>query len=107
MKTALLVLLVAALGALAPVGSARAQVAASLVAADRSAQPGKPLIVALRLEHQPHWHTYWINAGTGYPTRLEWQLPSGWSAGEIAWPTPVRITDGEGDVTGYGYQGVI
>jgi thiol:disulfide interchange protein len=104
MKT---LLLVAALIALAPVGSARAQVSASLVAADHSAQPGKPLTVALRLEHEPHWHTYWTNAGTGFPTRLEWQLPAGWSAGEIAWPTPVKITDGEGDVTGYGYQGVV
>jgi thiol:disulfide interchange protein len=100
-------LLVAALIALAPVESVRAQVTASLVAADRSAQPGKPLTVALRLEHEPHWHTYWINAGTGFPTRLEWQLPAGWTAGAIAWPTPVKITDGEGDVTGYGYQGVV
>ncbi len=104
MKT---LLLVAALVALAPVGSARAQVSASLVAADTAAQPGKPLTVALRLEHQPHWHTYWVNAGTGFPTRLEWHLPAGWSAGEIAWPTPVKITDGEGEVTGYGYQGVV
>jgi thiol:disulfide interchange protein/DsbC/DsbD-like thiol-disulfide interchange protein len=104
MKT---VLLVAALSALAPVGGARAQVSASLVAADTSAQPGKPLTVALRLAHEPHWHTYWINAGTGFPTRLDWQLPPGWTAGAITWPTPVKITDGEGDVTGYGYQGVV
>jgi DsbC/DsbD-like thiol-disulfide interchange protein len=31
-------------------------------------QPGRPFDVALRLAHDPHWHTYWINPGTGLPT---------------------------------------
>ena len=85
--------------------SARAQVAASLVATETSVQPGHPLQAALRLVHEPHWHTYWINAGTGYPTKLTWQLPEGWTASEINWPVPTIIKDHAGNVTGNGYDG--
>ena len=63
--------------------AARAHVQASLVAADKSVQPGHPLTVALRLDQQPTWHTYWFSAGTGYPTKLQWELPRGWTAGVI------------------------
>jgi len=87
--------------------AARAQVQASLVAADKSVQPGHPLTVALRLDQQPKWHTYWISAGTGYPTKLQWDLPTGWTAGDIQWPTPVMIKNDQGDVTGNGYNGVV
>jgi thiol:disulfide interchange protein DsbD len=87
--------------------AARAQVQASLVAADKSVQPGHPLTVALRLDEQPPWHTYWISAGTGYPTKLQWALPTGWTAGDIQWPTPVMIKNEQGDVTGNGYTGVV
>jgi DsbC/DsbD-like thiol-disulfide interchange protein len=87
--------------------AARAQVQASLVAADKSVQPGRPVTVALRLDEQPSWHTYWITAGTGYPTKLQWDLPRGWTAGDIQWPTPVLIKNDRGDVTGNGYTGVV
>jgi thiol:disulfide interchange protein DsbD len=86
-------------------GDLRAHVAASLVAKDTAIQPGKPFTVALRLVHEPHWHTYWINAGTGYPTKISWQLPEGWTAGEIQWPTPKVIRDHEGNITGNGFDG--
>ncbi|MFT3869887.1 MAG: protein-disulfide reductase DsbD family protein [Nibricoccus sp.] len=86
-------------------GSAlHAQVAASLVASETSIQPGRPFTVALRLIHEPHWHTYWINAGTGYPTKLTWQLPAGWAASDIQWPTPKVLKDHTGAVTGNGYE---
>jgi len=87
--------------------AARAHVQASLVAADKSVQPGHPLTVALRLDQQPTWHTYWISAGTGYPTKLQWDLPTGWTAGVIQWPTPVMIKNEQGDVTGNGYTDVV
>jgi thiol:disulfide interchange protein DsbD len=87
--------------------AAHAQVRASLVAAEQSVQPGRPVPVALRMDHEPHWHSYWLNAGTGYPTRLEWQLPPGWQAGDIQWPTPTLIKDAKGNVTGHGYDGVL
>ena len=83
---------------------APSHVQASLVAADASVQPGKPLTVALRMLHDPHWHTYWLNPGTGLPTSLTWKLPPGWTAGEIQWPAPHPIKDKAGAVTGNGYE---
>lgn len=84
-----------------------AQVEAALVAADRSIQPGRPIAVALRMEHAPHWHSFWRNAGIGLPTRVQWSLPTGWSAGDIQWPTPTLIKDKERKVTGHGYEGLL
>jgi len=83
------------------------QVKASLVSMQASVQPGSTFHAALRLAHAPHWHTYWINAGTGYPTSIEWKLPAGWTAGEIQWPTPIPIRDSHGDITGNGYEEVV
>ncbi len=80
-------------------------VKASLVAADTSARPGQPLHVALRLEHNPHWHTYWLNPGTGLPTELKWDLPPGWQASGIQWPAPIVLRDKTGAVIGQGYEG--
>lgn len=79
-------------------------VQASLVSADASIQPGKPLTVALRLMHDPHWHTYWVFPGTGLPTTITWSLPPGWTAGEIQWPAPHILKDHVGTVVGNGYE---
>ncbi len=62
--------ILAALGIIAPL-QAFAQVKASLVAPVTSVQPGQTFTVALRMEHEPHWHSYWVNAGTGYPTEAQ------------------------------------
>lgn len=64
---------------------------ASLVAAEKSIQPGRALTVALRPEHEPPWPTYRLNAGMGFPTRLKWDLPANW----IRWPTPILIKDSQ------------
>ena len=67
----------------------------ALVARDAAAVAGRPLQVALRIRHDPHWHSYWRNPGdSGLPTRLEWRLPPGWQAGEIRWPAPQRVLIG-------------
>jgi len=84
---------------------ARAQVAASLVSANASIHPGTPFNVALHLVHQPHWHTYWVNPGTGLPTKLKWTLPLGWKAGDIQWPAPMLLSDSRGNIIGNGYDG--
>ena len=68
--------------------------------------PGKPLWLGLQIRHQPEWHTYWKNPGdSGLPTELQWQLPSGWQAGDIAWPVPqlLRI----GNLANHGYEGTV
>ena len=79
-------------------------VTATLVSDAASIQPGKPFTVALRLQHEPHWHSYWIAPGTGYPTSLNWTLPEGFKAGEIQWPTPHTVVDTASKITGNGYN---
>ena len=75
-----------------------------LVAAMDAAVPGEPLTVALRLEPDDHWHTYWRNPGdSGLPTRMSWTLPEGLQAGDILWPFPERQP--LGPLTNFGYSG--
>lgn len=83
------------------------QVRAELLAwAPEGVEPGKPVWLGLQLAHQPEWHTYWKNSGdSGLPTMLEWQLPAGVTAGEIAWPTPRKIPIGT--LANYGYEGTV
>ena len=76
----------------------------SLVSASAALEAGKPFTIALRMQHDPHWHSYWINPGTGYPTSLDWQLPPGFTAGPLIWPTPHVVKDSHGQVTGNGYE---
>lgn len=81
------------------------QVRAELVAhAPDGVGPGRTLQLGLAIRHQPHWHTYWRNPGdSGLPTTLEWQLPAGFAAGEIEWPTPKKLP--VGPLMNYGYEG--
>jgi thiol:disulfide interchange protein DsbD len=66
----------------------------------------KTVWVGLQLAHQPEWHTYWKNAGdSGLPTQLKWTLPSGVTAGDIAWPTPQKIRIGS--LANFGYEGTV
>ncbi len=78
-------------------------VEAALVTDRQSAQPGKPVSVGLRLRMADHWHTYWKNPGdSGLPTRIQWELPPGWTAGEIQWPYPQPLPIGP--LMNYGYE---
>ncbi|MES2955215.1 MAG: protein-disulfide reductase DsbD domain-containing protein, partial [Pseudomonadota bacterium] len=83
------------------------QVRAELLAwAPDGVEPGKPVWVGLQLAHIPEWHTYWKNSGdSGLPTVLEWTLPAGITAGEIAWPTPKKIPIGT--LANYGYENTV
>lgn len=83
------------------------QVRAELLAhAPQGVKAGQTIWLGLQLTHQPHWHTYWKNSGdSGMPTQLEWQLPAGLVAGEMAWPTPKTIPIGP--LANYGYEGTV
>jgi len=71
-------------------------VAAQLVSDTAVIVPGQPFTVALRLRHDPHWHSYWIAAGTGYPTAITWTLPAGFlEANETTAAGAARETDEE------------
>ena len=100
---ALLALLLAPLGAHALPVVKTEHVEAQLVSDVKSAQPGKPLLVGLKLRMIPDWHTYWKNPGdSGLPTRIQWHLPPGWKAGEIRWPYPTLLP--VGPLMNYGYE---
>ncbi len=77
---------------------------ADLLAETSAVAPGQPVTVALRLKMDPGWHTYWINYGdAGGPTTVEWQLPPGWTAGPLQWPTPKKLP--LDNFMDYGYEG--
>jgi thiol:disulfide interchange protein/DsbC/DsbD-like thiol-disulfide interchange protein len=77
-------------------------VKASLIAPVQSITPASELTVGLLLDHDPHWHTYWEHPATGLPTKIEWQLPQGFTAGPIHWPAPMKF-EAAGAV-GFGYE---
>ena len=80
------------------------KVHARLVAEDSAVPPGGSVTVALEEDIREGWHTYWINPGdAGAASEIKWNLPKGWSAGAIAWPTPKRLP--VGPLMDYGYEG--
>jgi thiol:disulfide interchange protein/DsbC/DsbD-like thiol-disulfide interchange protein len=67
-------------------------VQAELVAEPAAVKAGEPFWVAVRLRIKDNWHVYWRNPGdSGEAPTITWQLPPGFSAGPIDWPTPQRI----------------
>ena len=99
--------LIGATAALAQTQAARGPlVRVELQAEKAAARPGDTITIALRQLITPGWHTYWSNPGdSGEPTRIDWKLPAGASAGPIAWPLPSAIP--VGPLMNYGYSGEI
>jgi thiol:disulfide interchange protein DsbD len=96
--------LAAALASAAAQPLSTAHVTAELVAERSAVQPGQPIRIGLRLQHQPHWHTYWRNPGdSGLPTTLSWTLPALSQIDEIVWPVPRRLWIGP--LVNYGFEG--
>jgi thiol:disulfide interchange protein DsbD len=74
-----------------------------LVAADTVVVPGGEALLGLRLEHEEHWHTYWVNPGdSGLATKITWTAPAD-ETGAIRWPTPERLPFGP--LVNFGYEG--
>ena len=102
--TVILGLLPAAVLASGPVRTEH--VTAELVSEASAIQPGVPFWVGVRLEMIDQWHTYWKNPGdAGLGTALTWDLPEGFTAGPILWPTPQRIP--LDPLVSYGYEGEV
>ncbi len=79
---------------------------ARLISEVKTVQPGASFWVALRLQMNDGWHTYWRNPGdAGLETTIKWSLPEDFSAGEINWPHPSRIS--EPPLMAYGYHDTI
>jgi len=78
-------------------------VSIELLAETQAIRPGQPFWVALRQDIAPGWHTYWENPGdSGEPTRITWDLPTGFTASQIHWPAPKAIPYGQ--LMNYGYS---
>jgi len=74
-----------------------------LVSENQTISPGQPFWIGLHFDIQRNWHIYWINAGdSGEPPRVQWDLPPGFSAGDIQWPTPERFQ--MDTIVDYGYH---
>lgn len=71
---------------------------------DRAAiVPGERMWIGLRFQMEKGWHIYWVNPGdSGEPPKVRWQLPEGFHAGPIEWPTPQRLT--APSIVDYGYE---
>ncbi len=86
----------------APIKTDHAEV--ELIAEKTALVVGEKNVIGLSIKHAPHWHTYWKNPGdSGYPTKITWDVPSGYGVGEFDWPTPKRLPTGP--IVNFGYEG--
>ncbi|HHL43230.1 MAG TPA: thiol:disulfide interchange protein [Hellea balneolensis] len=73
--------------------SGRASV--QLVSTHDVVQPGQDIYLALSFRLEPHWHTYWRNAGgPGNPVDIRWEIPQGAKVGPFIWPLPIIVHTG-------------
>lgn len=78
-------------------------VKAKIFIEEKNIQPGRPFWVAVQVDLEHQWHTYWKNAGDiGLPTSLDWHLPPGFEIASVEWPTPKRFF--EHSMVSFGYD---
>lgn len=78
-----------------------------LLSRQTSVKAGSGLQVGVHFILEKGWHIYWINPGdSGQPPSFKWNLPPGFSAGEIRWPRPKRLQPGK-ELADYGYDGEV
>lgn len=90
-------------------GAENAKVTASIVSEVKTAAPGQPFRVAVKLVHEEHWHSYGKELPPeviGKPTRLKWTLPEGWTVEELPWPATHEVDSTEGKKS-QGYDGTV
>ena len=74
-----------------------------LIAEKQWLPAGGSVDLGLHFQLDKGWHIYWTNPGdSGEPPRVEWQLPSGLTAGAIEWPKPQRFQTSS-SIVDYGY----
>ncbi|BDS05096.1 thiol:disulfide interchange protein DsbD [Oceaniferula spumae] len=62
---------------------------ATLISSQSTIAPSKPFTVALKLDIPDKWHAYYVNPGLiGKHMDMKWELPEGFTAGDIQWQTP-------------------
>lgn len=97
------------LGAQIDLGPKPKPLTATLHSEQSTIAPGKAFRVAVKLEHQPTFHTYGrtLPEGvTGLPTSVTWKLPEGWKVEDLPWP-PTHETESTGGGKTQGYEGTV
>ena len=70
-----------------------------LVLEDRSDE----VTVGLYVELAPGWYFYWLNPGdAGLAPEVKWQLPAGFTAGRLRFPTPQKFV--HSDIVSFGFR---
>jgi thiol:disulfide interchange protein DsbD len=76
---------------------------AQLVTGAQAIRAGQPFWLAVHIQLDDGWHTYWRNPGdAGMSPQIRWQLPPGVEAEPIDWPYPSMFR--EGPLVTYGYS---
>jgi thiol:disulfide interchange protein DsbD len=76
---------------------------AQLVTGTQTIRAGEPFWLAVHIQLDDGWHTYWRNPGdAGMSPQIRWQLPPGVEAEPIDWPYPSMFR--EGPLVTYGYS---
>jgi thiol:disulfide interchange protein DsbD len=76
---------------------------AQLVTGTQAIRAGEPFWLAIHIQLDDGWHTYWRNPGdAGMTPQIRWQLPPGVEAKPIFWPYPSMFR--EGPLVTYGYS---
>ncbi|MDA7535617.1 protein-disulfide reductase DsbD family protein [Akkermansiaceae bacterium] len=85
------------------------QTSARVTPAVSAIEPGDYFRIAFTLDHEEHFHTYYKNGGVvGFPPSVDWDLPEGFTAGELIFPQPTALKTKASMVnaTAYGYEGI-
>ena len=100
-------LIVLAISAFAFPQAATQHARVELVSRQATAAPGSDLQLGVHFTLEKGWHIYWINPGdSGQPPSFKWNLPPGFSAGEMEWPRPERLQPSK-ELVDYGYDGEV
>jgi len=69
-----------------------------------AAVPGESVTLVWRFKLASDWHLYWIGRNdSGFAPTIDLDLPPGWIAGGLQWPTPERHLS-EGDILDHIYR---
>lgn len=61
----------------------------TLVSDTSSVEAGKPFNAGVRIQLDEGWDVYWQFVGEiGQATKIDWELPKGFTAGPLQWPLP-------------------
>ena len=78
-------------------------VQAALISDTSEIAPGSQFKLAVKLDIEPGWHTYYkIPGDSGMPTSIEWVLPPGFTASPLIWEKPTKFV--EAGLVTYGYH---